>query len=105
MGRLWFQSNGGNPRWWRAWSDLLDLGLALEILASNKLGDVILVTILALVALLHALVALGQLAQGSQRVGAELVKDTGDELGQLLVLAGAVDGEGVCGNGSVDCGG
>lgn len=83
--------------------DLLDLGLALKVLASNKLGNVVLVAILALIALLHALVALGQLAQGGQGVGAELVENTGDELRQLLVLAGAVDGEGVCGDGSVYC--
>lgn len=44
--------------------DLLDLGLALKVLASNELGNVVLVTILALITLLHALVALGQLAQG-----------------------------------------
>lgn len=54
-------------------------------------------------ALLHALVALGELAQGSERVGAELVQDAGDELGELLVLAVAVDGEGVGGDRGVDC--
>lgn len=82
--------------------DLLDLGLALKVLASNKLGNVVLVTILALVALLHALIALGQLAQGGQGVGAELVEDAGDEFGQLLILASAIDSEGVCGDGSVN---
>jgi hypothetical protein len=57
-----------------------------------------------LVGLLEALVALGQLAQGGQGVGAQLVQDAGDKLGQLLVLAVAVDGKGVGGDGGVDCG-
>lgn len=82
---------------------LLDLGLALEVLAGDQLRDVIIVGLLALLALLHVLVALGQLAQGGQGVGAQLVQDAGDELGQLLVLAVAVDGEGVGGDGGVDC--
>lgn len=82
---------------------LLDLGLALEVLAGDQLGDVVIIGLLALLALLHALVALGQLAQRGQGVGAELVQDAGDELGQLLVLAVAVDGKGVGGDGSVDC--
>lgn len=85
-------------------ANLLDLGLALEVLASDQFGNIVLVTVLALLALLHALVALGQLAQRGQGVGAELVENAGHELGQLLVLAGAVDGESVCGDGSVDCG-
>lgn len=89
------------------WRHLLDVGLALEVLALDEVGNVIVVLllVLALDALLHALVALGELAEGSERVGAELVENAGDELGQLLVLTVAVDGESVGGNGSVDYGG
>ena len=57
-----------------------------------------------LVSLLQALVALGQLAQGCQGVGAELVQDAGDKVRQLLVLAVAIDSEGVGGNRGVDYG-
>jgi hypothetical protein len=88
--------------------DLLDVSLALEVLTLDKVGNVILIIILLVLTLdtlLHALVALGELAEGSERVGAELVENTGDELGQLLVLTVTVDGEGVGGDGSVDCGG
>jgi hypothetical protein len=68
-------------------SNLLDvvLALALEVLA------------------LDALVALGELAERGKRVGAELVKDAGDELGELLVLTVAVDGEGVGRHSGVNC--
>lgn len=84
---------------------LLDVVLALEVLALDELGDLVVVvtTLLALTALLEALVALGELAEGSKGVGAELVEDAGDELGELLVLTVAVDGEGVGGNSGVDC--
>lgn len=82
----------------RARSALLDL--ALEVLALDQVGDLIIV--LALLALLHVLVALGKLAERSERVGAKLVKDAGNKLGKLLVLAVAVDGKGVGGNGGVD---
>lgn len=81
---------------------LLDLGLALEVLAGNKLGNIVVIGLLALLVLLHALVALSELAQRGQGVGAQLVQDTGDELGQLLVLTVSVDGEGVGGDSSVD---
>lgn len=84
---------------------LLDIGLALEVLALDEVGNVIVILLLVLTlnTLLHALVALGELAKRCERVGAKLVKDAGDELGQLLVLAVAVDGKGVGGNGCVDC--
>jgi hypothetical protein len=52
---------------------------------------------------LDRLVGLGELAQGGERVRAELVEDARDELGELLDLAGAVDGEGVGGKGGVNC--
>lgn len=89
------------------WRHLLDVSLALEVLTLDKVGDVIIVLLLVLTldALLHALVALGELAEGSERVGAKLVENAGDELGQLLVLTVTVDGEGVGGDGGVDYGG
>jgi hypothetical protein len=80
------------------------LNLALEVLALNEVGDIILIIILLVTALglLHVLVALSELAEGGQGVGAELVQDTGDELGELLLLAVTVEGEGVGGDGGVD---
>lgn len=78
------------------------LDLALEVLTLDQVGDVILV--LALLTLLHVLVALGELAEGGQGVGAELVQDAGDKLGQLLILAVSVNGEGVGGDSGVNCG-
>merc|ERR1712137_142539 len=45
----------------------------LEVVAGNEIGDVILILVLALtLLLLHALVALGKLAQRCERVRAEL---------------------------------
>ena len=76
------------------------LDLVLEVLALDEVGNLIIV--LALLALLHVLVALGELSEGGERVGAELVKDAGNELSELLVLAVAVDGEGVGGDGGVN---
>jgi len=89
------------------WRRLLDVGLALEVLTLDKVGDVIIVLLLVLTldTLLHALVALGELAEGSERIGAKLVEDAGDELGQLLVLTVTVNGEGVGRDGGVNCGG
>lgn len=78
------------------------LDLVLEAVAGHQVGDVVLIS-LPLLALLHVLVALGKLAERRERVGAELVEDTGDELRELLVLTVAVDGECVCRNGGVDC--
>lgn len=80
--------------------NLLDLRLVLEVLALNEIGD--LIVVLALL-LLEVLVALSELAEGSKRVGAELVEDTRDKLGELLVLAVTVDGEGVGGDSGVNC--
>ena len=84
------------------------LDLALKVLALDEIGDLVVIVglaflLVAALLLLQALVALGQAAQGRQAVGAELVEDAGHELGQLLVLAVAVDGEGVGGDGGVDC--
>ncbi len=80
---------------------MLLLNLVLKVWLLNKVGNLIVVRLL--LALLHALVALGELAQRGKRIGSELVQDTGDELGQLLVLTVAVDGEGVGGNSGVNC--
>ena len=51
----------------------------------------------------EVLVRLGELSERGQRVGSELVEDTGDELGELLVLTDTVDGEGVGGYRGVNC--
>jgi hypothetical protein len=48
-------------------------------------------------------VGLGELAQGSEGVWAELVEDSGNELGQVFVGSVAVDGEGVGARRGVDC--
>lgn len=82
------------------------LNIALEVLTLNQIGDIILlVVLLALttgLVLLHVLVALGELAERSEAVGAKLVQDTGDKLGEFLLLAVTVEGEGVGGDGGVD---
>ena len=82
------------------------LNIALEVLTLNQIGDIILlVVLLALttgLVLLHVLVALGKLAQRLEAVGTQLVQDTGDEFGEFLLLAVAVEGEGVGGDGGVD---
>lgn len=77
------------------------LDLVLEVLAGNEIGDIIIIGLL--LALLHVLVALGELAERREGVGSELVQDTGDELGELLVLTVTVDGEGVGRDGGVNC--
>ena len=82
------------------------LNIALEVLTLNQIRDIILlVVLLALttgLVLLHVLVALGELAERGEAVGAKLVQDTGDELGEFLLLAVTVEGEGVGGDGGVD---
>lgn len=82
------------------------LNIALEVLTLNQIGDIILlVVLLALttgLVLLHVLVALGELAERGKAVGAKLVQDTGDELGEFLLLAVTVEGEGVGGDGGMD---
>lgn len=80
------------------------LFLGLEVLALDEIGDIILLVILLIaLLLLHVLVALGELAEGSQAVGAELVEDVGNELSELLLLAVTVKSEGVGGGGGVNC--
>lgn len=76
------------------------LDLVLEALTRDQVGDIVVVGLL--LGLLHVLVALGELAERCERVGSELVEDSGDELGQLLVLTVAVDGKGVGGNRGVN---
>lgn len=80
------------------------LDLALKVLSVDEVRDVILILALALGLLtaLHVLVRLGQLPQGGERVGPELVEDARDELCQLLVLTAAIDGKRVCRDGGVD---
>jgi len=67
------------------------LDLVLEVLARNEVGDLVIISLL--LALLHVLVALGELAERRQRVGSKLVKNARDELGKLLVLSVTVNGE------------
>jgi hypothetical protein len=50
------------------------------------------------------LVRLGKTTKVSEGVGAELVKDSGNEFGELLGLASAGDGEGVGTEGALDWG-
>lgn len=54
--------------------------LALKVLTLHQIGDIILIVVLLLASLvlLHVLVALGELAEGGEAVGAELVQDAGD---------------------------
>lgn len=78
------------------------LDLALEVLAFYQVGDFVVILSLTLLTLLHVLVALGELSERSEGVGTQLVEDTGDELGELLVLTVAVDGEGVAGDSGVN---
>lgn len=83
------------------------LNIVLEVLALHQFRDIVLILVLLALTsglvLLQVLVALGELAQGSKAVGAELVKNARDELSELLLLAVAVEGEGVRGDGGVDC--
>lgn len=79
------------------------LDLVLKVLTSNQVGDVVIIGLFVAVSFLHVLVALSKLAERSERVGAKLVKNAWNELGQLLVLTVAVDGEGVGGDSGVDC--
>ncbi len=79
------------------------LDLALKVLALDELGDLVVILALTALGLGHGLVALGELAERGQGVGAKLVEDAGDELRKLLVLAVSVDGKGVGGDRGVDC--
>lgn len=82
------------------------LDIALEVLAFNQIRDIILIIILLALGtglvLLHVLVALGELAEGGEAVGAKLVQDTGDELGEFLLFAVTVESEGVGGDRGVN---
>jgi hypothetical protein len=80
--------------------------LGFEVLSGNQIGDVLIIIVVLLVSvltllLLHALIALGQFAERCKRIRSELVENAGDEFGQFLVLAIAVNGEGVGRNGGV----
>lgn len=76
----------------------------LEVLALHQIRDIVLILILLVttLVLLHVLVALGELAEGGEGVGAELVQDAGDELSEFLLLTVTVESEGVGGDGGVD---
>lgn len=89
---------------------LLLLGSLIKVL--DQLRDIFLISLLVLtllsgvksgVSCSQSLVRLGELSERGKRVGAELVEDTGDELGEFLVLTVTVDGEGVGGESGVDC--
>lgn len=96
--------------------ELLEVGRLLVgglVKVLNEVGDLVVVSDLTLLLLAglggggglaggHRLVRLGKAAEVGERVGAELVEDTRDELGELLGLATAVDGEGVGSEGTVD---
>lgn len=77
----------------------------IEVLALDKIRDVVLFFVVLLAftfLLLETLVALGKLAERGQAVGSKLVQDTGDEFGEFLLLAVAVDSKGVGGDSGVD---
>lgn len=80
--------------------------LALKVLTLDQIRNIIFIIILLLatLALLHVLVALGELAEGGEAVRAQLVQDTGNQLGEFFFLAVAVEGEGVGGDGGVHLG-
>lgn len=95
------------------------LHLAFEILPLDQIRDIVIIVVVfvsavllvarvpvpaaaAAVLFLQALVALRQFAQRGQAVGPELVEDAGDEFGEFLVFARAVDGEGVGRNRRMD---
>lgn len=77
----------------------------LEVLPSHQIRNIIIVVVLLIITfrLLHRLVAFGQLSERSKGVGAELVEDSWNELGELFVLTVAVDRKGVGWYCSVDC--
>ena len=76
----------------------------IEVL--DEIRDVIVIVVgstrWSLLVLLDGLVGLRKLTEGCERVRAELVENTGDELGELLDLAGTVDSESVRGNRGVN---
>lgn len=88
----------------RSHNDLLHF--TLKVLALYQVGYIVVVVVIfpsfpALatpILLLQGLVALGQLPQTCQTVRTELIQDPGDQLGEFLVLAVAIDGECVGGD-------
>jgi len=79
--------------------------LVFKVLPRNQIWDVIIVILLrtfTAFGLLHGLVALGELSEGSEGVGTKLVENARDELGEFLVLTVSVDSEGVRGDGGVN---
>ena len=86
---------------------LLNFAFALKVLALHKIWNLIVIVVFLAVftipTLLHALIAFRELAKGCERVGSELVQDSGHEFGELLVFAVAVDCESVGGDRCVNC--
>lgn len=72
------------------------LDLILKVFTCHQIGDIIVILAVRLLILLHVLIALGELAEGCERVRAQLVEDARNKLCELLVLAVAIDCEGVC---------
>lgn len=79
--------------------------LTLKILPRNKIRDIIIVVLVLLptLFLLQALIALRQFPQTRQTIGTELIEDSWNELREFFIFSVAVDGEGVGGDGGVDC--
>lgn len=79
--------------------------LVFKVLPRNQFWDVIIIILLrtfTAFGLLHRLVALGELSEGSEGVGTKLIENARDELGKFLVLTVSVDSEGVRGDGGVN---
>ena len=100
--------------WLQRLVELLKLTLILSSLVFysvkvlHQVGNVVVIVIWgsirwSLLVLLNSLVGFGELAEGRERIGSELVEDTGNELRELLHLTGTVNGERVGGNGRVNC--
>jgi hypothetical protein len=78
-----------------------------KVLSLDQLGNIIIIFVVLLVfttfCLLHRLVALSKFSEGGEGVWTKLVKNTGNELRELLVFAVSVDGESVRWDGGVNC--
>lgn len=99
------------PRFWDAGSLVkAGLGRILDVKVLDEVRHVVVVVVFRRRAApwpstlaLDRLIRLGELAQRRERVGAKLVEDARHELGKLLDVPGAVDGECVGGEGGVHC--
>lgn len=76
---------------------------ALEVLALDKIWDIILIILLLpFLLLLQVLVTLSELAQGGQAIRAQLVQDAGNKFRELLLLSIAVESKCVRRDGRVN---